>query len=237
MKKSAKSKLNKSIIISFIFLPIILLSNELIIINEINYHSSDDFNSEDWIELFNASEHSVDISGWEFKDSDDSHIFLLPENIILDPGEFIVLCKNTELFSIQFPNNFNHIGDLEFGLNGGGELIRLFNLDGLLIDSVEYDDTDPWPIEPDGTGSTLELSDPYSDNSLSQNWEASENNGTPGMANSNLILDIENDESNKNIFLTNHSILNVHPNPFNSSTKFKFSILTNTHVSIRLYNN
>ena len=33
---------------------------------------------------------------------------------------------------------FNFIGDMGFGLDGGGELLRLFNSNGDLIDIVEY---------------------------------------------------------------------------------------------------
>ena len=52
-----------------------------------------------------------------------------------------------------------------------------------MIDKVEYDDEDPWPIGPDGTGSTLALKHPYLDNALAENWAASTENGTPGEKN------------------------------------------------------
>ena len=31
---------------------------------------------------------------------------------------------------------------------GGGDQVRIFDDQGFLIDSVEYDDSDPWPLEP-----------------------------------------------------------------------------------------
>ena len=77
------------------------------------------------------------------------------------------------------------MGDFVFGLNGGGELIRLFNPNGILVDEVEYDDIAPWPIDPDGYGPTLELIDSSLDNTLGESWDASsENGGTPGGTNS-----------------------------------------------------
>ena len=43
-------------------------SHDLIVINEINYNSATDFNSDDWIELYNPNPYEVDISLWKLKD-------------------------------------------------------------------------------------------------------------------------------------------------------------------------
>ena len=154
-----------------------------VVINEINYNSADDFDPDDWVELYNPTNEDVDIGNWAFKDEANDHVFTFPENTFLNSGEYIVLCKNSDSFIALFPDVVNFIGDLGFGLSGGGELIRLFDSIGYLVDSVEYDDTDPWPVEPDGVGPTLELIDPYLDNSLAENWMASEGYGSPGSVN------------------------------------------------------
>ena len=65
----------ENIEVHFINTPI----SEAIIINEINYNSSANFDSDDWIELYNASSESEDISNWTIKDDDDSHIFSIPD--------------------------------------------------------------------------------------------------------------------------------------------------------------
>ena len=155
-------------------------SNYGVVINEINYHSSDDFNPEDWVELHNPTNETIAIGLWEFKD-DNNSVFTLPENIVLLPGNYLVLCKNTDTFSQLFPSVSNVEGDLAFGLDAAGELIRLFDSNGLLVDKVEYNDEDPWPEEPDGDGPTLELNDPFQDNNMAENWAASIcDGGTPG---------------------------------------------------------
>ena len=154
-----------------------------IVINEINYNFPSDLNSEDWVELYNPTDETIDLSMWEFQGDDD--VFIIPENTILLPNHYIVLCENSSLFSEVFPSVSNFIGNFNFGLKGGGELIRLFDSNGLLIDEVEYDDTSPWPVEPDGQGPTLELIDSFLDNALGSSWAASNNNGgTPGEMNS-----------------------------------------------------
>ena len=40
------------------------------VINEINYHSADDFDPGDWVEFHNPGELDLDMGGWQFKDSE-----------------------------------------------------------------------------------------------------------------------------------------------------------------------
>ena len=50
-------------------------------------------------------------------------------------------------------------------------------------DTVEYRNSDGWPLGADGSGS-LELIDPHSDNNLGNHWATSvERDGTPGRKN------------------------------------------------------
>ena len=75
------------------------------------------------------------------------------------------------------------IGELGFGLSGNGERIELHATDGI-HDSVEYDDSAPWPTGPDGSGTTLELIIANADNSFSAAWDESNVlGGTPGQKN------------------------------------------------------
>ena len=62
-------------------------------------------------------------------------------------------------------------------------LLRLFNSEYELVDFVEYDDSAPWPTQPDGNGPTLELIDPINDNSIAENWTFSNGNGSPAQSN------------------------------------------------------
>ena len=154
-----------------------------VVINEINYRSSDLFNPEDWLELHNPTNEAIAMGLWIFKD-DNNNVFTIPENTILSAGDFIVLCKDVAAFESQFPQVTNFIGGFGFGLSGGGELLRLFDSNEQLVDKVEYNDIAPWPTKPDGTGPTLELINPFLENDMSSNWAASHGNGTPGEINS-----------------------------------------------------
>ena len=170
---------------------ILLMSCEDSIFN--NSEESGIINPADWVELYNPTNESIAIGWWEFKDGDDTHVFIIPENQVLESGAYLVLCKDSLAFNDNFPNVSNFIGEFDFGLNGGGELVRLFDAEELPVDSVNYDDSSPWPLEPDGNGPTLELIHPSLDNDLGVNWATSDNNGgTPGMVNSVYTADSSN---------------------------------------------
>ena len=155
-----------------------------VVINEINYRSSDQFNQEDWLDLHTLTNKTISMGLWIFKD-DNNNVFTFPEDILLQSGHYLVICKNIDSFAQLFPSISNVVGNFELGLDAAGERVRLFDSNGLLVDEVEYDDEDPWPVEADGNGPTLELIHPSLDNNMAENWKASNsNNGTPSAENS-----------------------------------------------------
>ena len=203
--------------------------NDDIVINEINYKDSEDFEVGDWVELYNKGSSAVDLSNWVFKDDDDTHEFILPAGTSIPAGGYVVLAKTLSLFQTKFPSVSPVYGDFGFGLSGGGELIRLFDADGNLVDSVTYDDEDPWPTEPDGNGPTLELINPSLDNSLPESWDAcapsGSENGTPGAVNNDCSLGVED---------FNTADISIVPNPMQNETVLR--IPNNTiSLNLRLY--
>lgn len=159
-------------------------SDASVVINEINYNSLDSFDPDDWVEIYNGSSDTIDLGSWLLKDENDDHIFTIPLNTLLLPDQYLVFCKDTIKFTALFPDVSPYYGDLGFGLGGGSDFVRLFDYSGLLVDIVEYDDVAPWDTLADGSGPTLELNHPSLDNTLGENWSASENYGTPGAVNS-----------------------------------------------------
>ena len=155
-----------------------------VVINEINYNSLDSFDPDDWVEIYNSSNETIDLGSWLLKDDNDDHIFTIPLNTLLLPNQYLVFCTDTIKFTALFPDVNPYYGDLGFGLGGGSDDVRLFDSNGLLVDIVEYDDIAPWDTLADGSGPTLELNHPSLDNTLGENWSASQGYGTPGAVNS-----------------------------------------------------
>lgn len=76
----------------------------------------------DWVELYNAGDGSADLSGWKFKDNDDSHAFyVIAAGTTLAPGAYLVLEES------QFG----------FGL-GGADSARVWDASGDLVDSYSW---------------------------------------------------------------------------------------------------
>ena len=152
-------------------------------INEIAYHSAEDLDFGDWLELYNPSSAEVDLSGWVLEDGDENR-FEVPDGTTLLGGGFAVLCSDCEALSI-IAGDVQVVGEIGFNFSNNGEALFLFDRDGELVDWVEYSDEAPWPVEADGDGSTLELIDPLADNAIPENWAASiVPSGTPGIENS-----------------------------------------------------
>ncbi|MCK9617979.1 MAG: CotH kinase family protein [Lentimicrobiaceae bacterium] len=199
-----------------------------VVFNEINYKSANDFDTGDWVELYNADDNAADISGWIFKDEDDAHTFEIPYGTILQPDGYLILCADLPLFRLQYPDMENAIGDFSFGLSSNGELIRLYNQTGTLVDSVVYGIQSPWPTEPNGHGSTLELKNPSYDNTRGENWCSSSNHGTPGQMSSCFVHRI--DEVNNLPFE-----IKVFPNPAATHVSIQFNHFSGGNLSIQLF--
>ena len=203
-----------------------------IVINEINYNSAAEFDPEDWVELHNAYQVPVDVSGWVFNDGEDTRPFVIPGRTVIAPGGFLVLCQNSTQFHRMFPEVENYLGNFGFGLNQGGELIRLFDAGGELVDSLRYDDRAPWPEAADGEGPTLSLLHPGLDNALLENWALSAGNGTPGRVNQ---VRTAIDEAEVNALPGFFALGQNYPNPFNAETIIPFALPQAGRVRIDLY--
>lgn len=204
-----------------------------LVINEINYNSSDQFDTGDWVELYNNGSERIDISGWYFTDENEDNKFIFPENSNIDPNAYIVLAQNVESFLALFPENSNLYGSFNFGLSGGGEEISLYDASDALVDQVEYNDDLPWPTEPDGNGPTLELMHPDSLNEFSSSWGSSAGNGTPGYINS-IFETLKNTEDEINP--SDRILYSVFPNPFNSHVKIIFDIVKMSQINFTIVN-
>jgi len=206
-----------------------------VVINEIMYNPSPLYDSEDWIEIYNPNAVSLDLNGWTFKDQNNDHQFIIPEGSIVLPYDYMILAKNQLKFNQAYSSVENVIGDFGVGINGfglssQGELIRLYNLQGDLIDLVDYGITDPWPSLANGTGPSLQLIDPGLDNNIGSNWISSPVDlFTPGGPNSKSgISEPDLDDDDKFDFT-------IYPNPFNHQTTIQFKTEVPSMVKLQVY--
>ncbi|WP_372775536.1 CotH kinase family protein [Mangrovibacterium sp.] len=198
-------------------------------ITEIMYHPSNEFDSDDWVELYNNSPNYVNLSNWILKDSDDLNQYKFQTNTILGPHEYLVVCRNTANFNLIYPDVENYQGSLGFGFSSNGECIRLYNSKSELIDQVCYSSESPWPTEADGLGYSLILKDLNADNSLAQNWSISSTIlGSPG--NENVTT------SGSTPIENNSYIVRNYPNPSDWSTTIEVYNSLKQNVTITIFN-
>ncbi|MEL7533077.1 MAG: lamin tail domain-containing protein, partial [Bacteroidota bacterium] len=160
-----------------------------IIINELAYRPNSAYDTKDWVELFNPNSFDVDLSGWELHDS--QNYFRIPNGTLISAGGYIVIVQEQYSFFTKYgstlPNNVVVVGDFAFGLSGDGEWVALLNEDRCWVDGLKYNDSYPWPLEPDGQGPTMALIAADLDNALAGSWASSDWGGaalgTPGAAN------------------------------------------------------
>ncbi len=149
-------------------------------ISEINYHSPDDLDAGDWIEIQNPGSSPVDLGGWVLRDGSADGVLYLPDATIPAGGRRVV-SRNRAKFQLAHPNGVDPIAEMPFGLDNGGDEIRLMDPTGLVVDQVAYDDRAPWPVAADGGGSTLQLVRPDLGHGTAAAWDASMvRGGTPG---------------------------------------------------------
>lgn len=209
-----------------------LQSLDTVVINEINYNSNSLMNPRDWVEFYNYSTQTIDLQGWLFRDNNDTHEFRFPANCVIPALGYLVLCRDTLDFKQVHSGKINLVGNLNFDISNDGELLRLYNSNLALVDSIHFTDQSPWPAGADGFGFTLELIDPLADNLLPQNWQSSsEFGGSPGRNNS-LSLNAKEKVKQVNSF----NLAQNYPNPFNTATRLQYTLAENCEVSLKVYN-
>ncbi len=187
----------------------------------------------EWFEIYNASDHEIDLNGWIIRDLDtDSHT--ITSSVIIQPGEYLVLGNNAD------PNTNGGVNEAYqysgFYLANGADEIQLLLPDGATeIDRVQYDGGINWP-DPTGasmyfTGTASEDNDDGSKWAVSTlPWDGSAGDyGTPGYANIAASLDRSQEIVAQSIGLR------VFPNPFNPRTCIEFTLEQDAEISVEIY--
>ena len=205
--------------------------DEAIIFSEINYNSGGDFDSDDWVELRNISDASVDISGWKFMDDSVgvTHEFLIPDGNILNPSQNLVLAQTETKFIAAQPFVTNYNASFNFNLGNNGEWIRMYDENGILSLSVNYQDLAPWPLAADGGDYTLELVDSMGLMNSGYNWTTICPGGSPGFYALEPCLDTTNNVVDENLLA-----ISLYPNPAENFINVYLSVPATQWVNIAL---
>ena len=124
---------------------------------------------ESWLELFNRGTNAADLTGWQLGHDID---YAFPPGTRLAAGGYLVVAKDVGFMEATYPG-ITVLGPFTNDLRHSSSHIQLLDPAGNPADEVRYYDSKPWPGYADGGGSSLELRDPWADNSKPEAWAAS----------------------------------------------------------------
>lgn len=135
-----------------------------VVINEILYQRKDEFSPE-FIELYNTSSKSFDLSGWTVQDATNTKA-TIPNETYLEAYDYVILTDREDfansldngLFLSNFPS-----------LNNSGDKIIIRNSEGDWVDSLIYSSS--WGR--DELGISVERIDPKNASNDDSNWSSS----------------------------------------------------------------
>jgi len=151
------------------------VTQPLIVINEIMYHPYSNLNEDEYIELYNAQGESVSLDGWELSGGIE---YRFPQSTTMAPDTYLVIARNRDRLIARYglpPESV--LGDYRGKLSNASDTITLNGVHGNVVDQVTYWDGGHWSSDADGYGSSLELTDPWQDNSNYQAWNPSDETG------------------------------------------------------------
>lgn len=151
-----------------------------IVINEIMYSPLD--GEPEWIEIYNKSLNSYNLSGWQVRDASSS-VLIPTQTDSIHPKEYLLLTADKIIGSLyQIPDSVFLLKLALPALNNSGDQVKIYEPSGKLIDSVKYDNS--WGGN--FAGRSLERFSFLSPSIDSSNWGSSisEKRATPGLQNS-----------------------------------------------------
>ena len=194
-----------------------------LVITEINYNPpSTDPDLLEFIEVYNNDAQPAAIGGLQLGGLVS---MTFPELTLAPGGIFLAAAYKTECENFFTGQTFYQWNNSTALTNGGNTLV-IRNSVGVTIDTVQYDDAFPWPLEPDGNGPSAELLSPKLDNNDGANWKASttatSNPGifaSPGMVNFATLPTI-GFAASRSMFVENADTVTVQVNINNMNVPF-----------------
>jgi len=222
-----------------------------IVINEIHYNPEDsiiyidsiamndtiDGKNFEFIELKNKGTQAVNLLNSKFTKGIE---FLIEKDLNVLPDSFLVFAEDAFWFEQKY--GFQPDGVFIGKLDNGGEKINLKNPQGYFIDTVRYNDSNPWDSIPDEGFYSLALIDAGQDNSNASNWSAqsvyttprAENKFCPGEIFNNYSVQKPNCAGSADAFIS-PIVFGGDGGPFNylwedgSTSPFRFNLSPGTY--------
>jgi len=151
-----------------------------VVINEIHYDPDRKTEPVEFIELYNPTAASIDLSYWTLEGAVQ---FFFAPGTTLAANSCVVIGEDPVALQQKF--DVAALGPFIGNLRRAGEEIILRDQNAKVADRVAYEQRFPWPVVGDAPGRAIELIHPALDNSHPSNWRAG--GPTPGQPNHRLV--------------------------------------------------
>jgi len=146
-----------------------------VVINEIMYDPI--LPGGEYVELYNsAPDVAFDLSGWEVRGLG----YVFPPGSLLAPRAYLVLAADRLTFAASYGATVPVFDTFDGSVPVGPTLMLLTSTGGVesIVSQVRYERQAPWPIQPPGSGRSLQLIDPSQDTSRVANWSTVDDSGS-----------------------------------------------------------
>ena len=141
-----------------------------VVFNEIQYHPSDDPNTE-FIEFHNRTDDAIDLHDWRLQGGVDFTFNRVTGPTVIFARDYLLVAKDVNALAAATGLATDSIAGPYTGvLSNFSDTLELALPDGFVIERVSYSQDGLWPARADGLGSSLQLIQPEISSALPQNW-------------------------------------------------------------------
>lgn len=110
-----------------------------LVISEVQFDPTGTDTDREWVEIFNDTNSSVDLTTYKFFENNTNHgIDILSGDKNMASGEYAVLVQDLNKFKTDYPNYSGKIFKSSFSLSNSGESLSLKDKDGNIVNTINY---------------------------------------------------------------------------------------------------
>lgn len=144
-----------------------------VVINEIAWMGTEASPSDEWLELYNNSDQTIDLEGWGIYEA-AGETLIEPLTGMIGPKSFYLIERGNENTVSDIPADQPPTSWSGYGLHNDGEHLQLIGNLGNIIDAIDC--SQGWSAGSSSTYSSMERINPLSSGNDPNNWAT--NNGT-----------------------------------------------------------
>lgn len=151
-----------------------------VVMNEVAWAGSTDSSTDEWIELYNNSDQSVNVTNWHISDDQGASDYVIVSGNIAAHGYFLIEDHESAVLNVTAD------AIIDLSLANTGDSLQLYDSAGQLIDTVNGSGV-AWYAGNGTSHATMERIDPVSTLDAASNWVTSTGAGAQSSGGSAIV--------------------------------------------------